>query len=205
MDESSAIIYPNIVAFMVGLIIIWLLLRESLQTEKEQHPLTVGRIVIWSIIGFLLAWGSQILAITIEMQILDIQPGSDNTDFIVNLSQENIWFLALPALIGPIIEELVFRKTIFGALKNRMNIHVAAIIGALIFAVVHFDLEHTLIYFAMGLVFTFLYVKTKRIIVPIIAHMTMNGLAVIGQMLIDPEELERMREQLTFILLGGWF
>src|SRR5699024_10280470 len=65
MDESSAIIYPNIVAFMVGLIIIWLLLRESLQTEKEQHPLTVGRIVIWSIIGFLLAWGSQILAITI--------------------------------------------------------------------------------------------------------------------------------------------
>src|SRR5699024_5518915 len=129
----------------------------------------------------------------------------ENTDFVVQLAQKNIWFLLLPAILGPIIEELVFRKVIFGSLRNRMGVHASAVVAALIFAVVHMDLEHTLIYFVMGLVFTFLYVKTNRIIVPIIAHMSMNTMAVVAQMLINPEQLEEMREQLTFILLGGWF
>lgn len=205
MDEFSALIFPNIGAFIIGFIIIWSLLRNRLREEREQHPIGLGKIIAWSIIGFFLAWIGQILAITIEMQVLGIQPGSENTDFVVQLAQENIWFLLLPAIIGPIIEELVFRKVIFGSLRNRMGVHASAVVAALIFAVVHMDLEHTLIYFVMGLVFTFLYVKTKRIIVPIIAHMSMNTMAVVAQMLIDPEELEKMREQLTFILLGGWF
>lgn len=212
LDDYSALIYPNIGAFMVGLIIIWLLLRNRLREEREQNPITIGRIIIWSIVGLVLAWASQIIMATIEMEILGIQPGSENTAFIVELTQMNIWFILLPAIIGPIIEELVFRKVIFGSLRKRMNIHVAAIIGALIFAVVHFDLEHTLIYFAMGLVFTYLYVKTKRIIIPIIAHMSMNTLVVVIQVVIGPERLEEMLKQLeqlqenvSFILLGGWF
>lgn len=205
IDEFSALIFPNIGAFIIGLIIIWFLLRSRLHNERQQHPIGLKKIVVWSIIGFFLAWGGQLLAITIEMQMLDIQPGSENTDFVVQLAQQNIWFLLLPAIIGPIIEELVFRKVIFGSLRNRMGVHASAVVAALIFAVVHMDLEHTLIYFVMGLVFTFLYVKTNRIIVPIIAHMSMNTMAVVAQMIIDPEQLEEMREQLTFILLGGWF
>lgn len=212
IDEYSAIIYPNIGAFLVGLLIIWLLLRERLRREREQNPITIGRLILWSIIGLFLALFSQSIMATIEMELLEIDPGSENTQFIVELAQMNIWFILLPAIIGPIIEELVFRKVIFGSLQKRMNIHVAAIIGALVFALAHFDLEHTLIYFAMGLVFTFLYVKTKRVIVPIIAHMAMNTLVVVTQVLLGPEKLEEMLEQLeqiqekaSFILLGGWF
>lgn len=212
LDEYSALIFPNIGAFLVGLILIWYLLRHRLRKERQENPITIGRIVLWSVIGFFLAYGSQIIAATIEMQWLDIQPGSENTQFIVELAQVNIWFILLPAIIGPIIEELVFRKVIFGALRKWMNIHVAAIIGALIFSVVHLDLEHTLIYFAMGLVFTFLYVQTKRIIVPIIAHMSMNTLVVVAQVLIGPEnledlleQLEQMQDKVSFFLLGGWF
>lgn len=212
IDEYSAIIYPNIGAFLVGLLIIWLLLRERLRREREQNPITIGRLILWSIIGLFLALFSQSIMATIEMELLEIDPGSENTQFIVELAQMNIWFILLPAIIGPIIEELVFRKVIFGSLQKRMNIHVAAIIGALVFALAHFDLEHTLIYFAMGLVFTFLYVKTKRVIVPIIAHMAMNTLVVVMQVLLGPEKLEEMLEQLeqiqekaSFILLGGWF
>lgn len=204
IDEFSALIFPNIGAFIIGLIIIWSLLRSRLRDEREQYPIGLRKIIAWSIIGFFLAWIGQLIAIAIEMQILDIRPGSENTDLVVQLAQQNIWFLLLPAILGPIIEELVFRKVIFGSLRNRMGIHASAVVAALIFAVAHMDLTHTLIYFVMGLVFTFLYVKTNRIIVPIIAHMSMNTMAVVAQMLVDPEQLEEMREQLTFILLGGW-
>src|SRR5690625_784000 len=143
------------------------LLKNNLREERKAHPLTIGRIIGWSILGLLLAWGGQILAATIEMEILDIAPGSENTDLIVQLTQMNIIFLLLPALLGPIVEELVFRKVIFGAMRRRVNVHMAAIFSALIFAFFHLDFDHLLIYFTMGLVFTFIYVKTKRIIIPI--------------------------------------
>jgi len=204
IDEYVALIYTNISVFMIGLIIIYLLLRKELLIEQKENPLTIGRIILWSVVGLILAYLGQMFAVMIEMNILDIKLGSDNTDLIVKLSQMNILFILLPALIGPIIEELVFRKALFGSLAKKMNLHVAAVISALIFALIHFDFEHTLIYFVMGLVFTFLYVQTKRIIIPILAHMGMNSLAVISQLLIGPEEIERLREQIAFILLGGW-
>ena len=62
----------------------------------------------------------------------------------------------------------------------------------------------------MGFVFAFLYVKTKRILVPIIVHAAMNTLVVVGQLSMDPEEMQRQLEQmqrqveqLQMILIGG--
>lgn len=205
LDPLMSVIYVNIVAFLIGLMIIYWLLRKDLQEERKLNPLPISSILLWSVGGLLLAWAGQMVAVTIEIGLLDIKPGSENTDLIVKLTEMNIWFLLLPAILGPIIEELVFRKVIFGTLQKRLNLHIAAILSALIFAFLHLEFDHLLIYFVMGLIFTFLYVKTKRILVPIIVHMAMNTIAVIGQLLIDPEELERLREQLSFIFLGGWF
>lgn len=204
IDEYVALIYTNIIVFFIGLIIIYVLLKEELLSEQRENPLTIGRIILWSVAGVILAYIGQMFAVMIELNVLNVKLGSDNTDLIVKLSEMNILFLLLPALIGPIIEELVFRKALFGSLAKKINLHVAAVISALIFSLIHFDLEHTLIYFVMGLIFTFLYVQTKRIIIPILAHMGMNSLAVISQLLIGPEEIERLREQIAFILLGGW-
>ncbi len=205
LDQYDAIIYPNIVSFSVGLIIIYLILKEDLHNERLENPLAISRLIGWALLGMIIAYFSQGIAGAIEMYVLDIQPGSENTEVIVGLLEKNIIFLLLPAILGPIIEELVFRKVIFGALRKRMNLHLATVIGALIFALAHFDFAHTLIYFVMGLVFTFLYVKTKRIIVPILAHMGINSLVVVIQMFVDVEELEQILNELNVILLGGWF
>ena len=55
----------------------------------------------------------------------------------------------------------------------------------------------------MGVALAYVYVKTKRIIVPILVHMGMNGIVIFGQLMIDPEELERMQQELSLILFGG--
>ena len=44
----------------------------------------------------------------------------------------------------------------------------------------------------MGLVFAFLYVKTKRIIVPIAAHVAMNTLVAVAQVLMSNEQIQEM-------------
>ena len=69
------------------------------------------------------------------------------------------------------------------------------------------DFSHILVYTAVGFVFAFLYIETKRIIVPILAHAGMNTFAVIVQLSQDPEKIEeqlRLLEQLQSIIIGGF-
>lgn len=202
----DAVIYTNIIAFSLTAILIYTLLREDIRLEKKQYPQPISTIVGWSILGVFLAWFGQGIAVLIEMQVFDIKPGSENTELIVSLTKMNPLFLLLPAIIGPIVEELVFRYVIFNGLRRKMNVAAAAVLSALIFGLFHLEFVHLLIYFVMGLVLTFVYIQTKRIIVPIIVHMALNTITVTMQLLIDPEELERMQrqlEQLSFIFLGS--
>src|SRR5699024_5364171 len=122
LDQYDAIIYPNILSFSVGLIIIYLILKEDLHNERLENPLAISQIIGWALLGMVIAYFSQGIAGAIEMYVLDIQPGSENTEVIVGLLEKNIIFLLLPAILGPIIEELVFRKVIFGDYINCMNI-----------------------------------------------------------------------------------
>lgn len=203
LDIFQATVYANITGFIGALIIIFFLMRTDLREEKIANPISFGKLVGWVIAGIFMAWVSQVIAATIETELLGIKMGSENTAVIVELSRINPLFILVPALIGPILEEFVFRKILFGTFYKKWNFLVAAILSSLIFAVVHMDLMHTLIYFAMGVVFAYLYVKTKRIIVPILVHMLLNTIVVTAQLVIDPEMLEQMQQQAQFILFGG--
>ena len=63
-----------------------------------------------------------------------------------------------------------------------MNFFFAALISSLIFSIAHGELEHLILYGAMGFTFAFLYIKTKRILVPIFTHVAMNTIVVIMQL-----------------------
>jgi membrane protease YdiL (CAAX protease family) len=72
---------------------------------------------------------------------------------------------------------------------------VAVLVSSFIFSLAHSDPEHTLIYVVMGTVFSGLYVLTKRIIVPMIAHMGMNGIVVLGQIVFKDQVNEQLEKQ----------
>jgi len=148
---------------------------------------------------------AQTIAGMIEIHILGIKTTSENTQILMDITRSIPIFMILTALIAPILEEIVFRKIIFGTLYKRTNFFIAGLISALIFGFVHGEPQHILIYASMGFVFAFLYVKTKRIIVPIIAHMAMNSLVVITQYSLTPEDIEKMQKQLEQmqIFIGG--
>ena len=115
--------------------------------------------------------------------------------------------MTVVSIIGPILEEIVFRKILFGTLYKKFNFFIAAIISSLVFAAIHFDFTHLLVYTAMGLVFAFLYVKTKRIIVPIAAHVAMNTLVAIGQIFMSNEQIQEMIKEAEKMqgFIGGFF
>jgi len=198
----EAVIYSTIISFIIGLFITYQLLKKDIRAEKERNEagVTTKRIVLWSIYGLVLAYGAQIIANIIETSLFNVELGSENTFMIMDISRQFPFFMLVPMFIAPILEELVFRKVLFGSLYKRTNFFIAAIVSAFIFGIIHGEPEHLLIYASMGLVFSYVYVKTKRIIVPIIVHMAMNSVTVIAQFSIDPEQLEQLQNGFIHLL-----
>ena len=205
LDGFEANIYGNILGFILGLIAMLLILKPEMKSNQVRGASTIGETIMWSILGVFMALFAQTIAGMIEIYVLNIKTTSENTQVLMDITRAVPVFMILTALVAPILEEIVFRKVIFGTLYKRTNFFIAGLISAIIFGLVHGEPQHILVYASMGFVFAFLYVKTKRIIVPIIAHMAMNSFVVITQYSLTPEDIEKMQKQLEqmHIFIGG--
>ncbi|WP_047979538.1 CPBP family intramembrane glutamic endopeptidase [Ornithinibacillus contaminans] len=205
--RAEVFIYYTIVSFVVGLLVTLYLLRPDMKKVETRAKTTTGSLVIWAVLGVFMAYFAQGIAAIIETQVFGIETGSENTQDIMNITRTIPLFAIIPAIIAPILEEVIFRKIIFGTLYMHMNFFLAALLSAFAFGIIHGEPEHLLIYASMGFVFAFLYVKTKTIIVPIIVHMALNSISVIVQFSLTPEDIERMQQQLDqvqMVLIGGF-
>lgn len=92
----------------------------------------------------------------------------------------NPWFvnLILIALIPAVVEEFIFRGLIFGAYKKR-NPLVAAVLSALLFGLIHMNINQFTYAFVLGIIFALLTYVTGSIIPSTIAHFVINGSSVI--------------------------
>lgn len=164
--------------------------------------LNIGWTILWGVFGFLLLLIGQSLAALIEFAI-GIEPGSENTANLVSIVEVVPAAIFAVVLFGPVLEELVFRRVIFGSLNQATNFWIATAVSAIVFAIVHMEFAHILLYFTTGLVLAFLYQKTKRLLAPIIAHILLNGYVMLIQLNMDKinrfiEKMEQL-EQLQFV------
>lgn len=162
--------------------------------EKASIPLTI----VWGIVGFFLVFFGQMIGAAIEMLVFGIEGGSQNTADIVSIAKGAPIAILAIVVFGPILEEFVFRRVIFGSLVQTTNFWVAAIVSAIFFALIHFDFTHILLYTICGLIFAFLYHQTKRIWTSIIAHILLNAFVTFVQFYAEPlqkflEEAQKMQ------------
>ena len=112
---------------------------------------------------------------------------SKNTSNVVEVLKLKPYFILYVAVLGPIMEELFFRKAVFGYFYDAMigskkwiRFTIPALITGIIFALPHDGFSPIMIvYIGMSFVFSYLYLHTKRIITPIVAHILMNSLVVL--------------------------
>ncbi|MEO4055508.1 type II CAAX endopeptidase family protein [Solibacillus sp. CAU 1738] len=138
--------------------------------EKATISVSIG----WGIIGFFLVLFGQSIGAQIEAAI-GIDMGSENTETIMMITRIAPIMILVSVIFGPILEELVFRRVVFGSLIQTQNFWVAGFISAIIFGAIHMDFTHIILYTITGFIFAFLYYKTHRLLTSIIAHMMLNG------------------------------
>ena len=194
-DINQLIGYSTVTSYIIGTIIIFLLLLPDMRAGNlDRNRSNIGMTIVWSITGIFLVFVAQYAAALIEIFVFGIEPGSENTESLVELSRAVPFMIIVIAILGPIIEEIVFRKVLFGSLHKKMNFFFASTLSSLVFAAAHWDFEHLLVYLAMGYAFAFLYVISKRIIVPIIAHISLNSFVVLVQVVFY-DDIQRLMEQ----------
>jgi len=106
---------------------------------------------------------------------------AEEQDWIVELVRDPDTLLRLApwvVLLVPISEELMFRFYAMRYIAHHAGIVTAALSSSLMFAVVHLNPSGFLAYTAIGLVLAWSYRRSGRILVPILAHVVHNGLAL---------------------------
>ncbi|MCD8865089.1 intramembrane glutamic endopeptidase MroQ [Staphylococcus arlettae] len=201
-------IATQVVLFFIAFIIIAVLhLKISNPTELERQPKEKKRyIILWSFVGYFIVMIYQIIASLINIHILGAPQKSPNTERILQIANAFPIFIVLIAVIGPILEEYIFRKVIFGELYNILKGNklvkflIASIVSSILFSVAHGDPSFFIIYFGMGMIFSAFYVYTKRIWVPILIHVFQNGFVVVVQILIGPDKIKELQQSTSFII-----
>ena len=192
-------------AFVLGAIAVIILgntHKDKNIFERSEKKSPLYATVLWIIGGTFLAYTSQIVAGLINVYLLGNPVERHNTEGIIDMVLGAPYMVILVVVLGPIIEEYVFRRAIFAELYElmaKMNKVVAFLLAGLIsgvvFALAHWDFTHIIIYLAMSYTFSFVYLMTKRLIVPIMVHMLMNGIVVLLQVALKDqiEAIEKLQ------------
>lgn len=190
LKQKSAA-YWIVFSFFVALALILFLMRKDMKEKMDtSNQAPVSESILWAIGGVFLALAAQAVAGIIE-QNLGVEPESENTQQLIAIISQVPMVIFVTSVLGPIMEEIIFRKIIFGSLHKRFNFFISAVLSSVIFGLAHGELEHLLLYTAMGFTFAFLYAKTGRILVSMSAHIAMNTLVVIFQV-VNREQIEKM-------------
>lgn len=174
------------ISFAVAFVVSFLLIsrNKNFWNVFSGEKMPIGKAIGWGVIGFFLVFLGQTIGAYIELA-LGIDMGSENTEAIMDVTKVAPVMIIATVFLGPVLEELVFRRVIFGSIIQHYNFWIAGIISAIVFAAIHMDFTHIILYTICGLIFAFLYHKTKRLITPIIAHILLNGFVTFVQMNAD--------------------
>ncbi len=99
-----------------------------------------------------------------------------------------IYMLFTCSIVAPIFEEMVFRRALYGLIKNKWIFIIAS---GVTFGLLHVigtfnnitDFLYVIPYGAMGFAFAYLLNKTDNIVLPISVHMLHNTILVIAQII----------------------
>ena len=112
--------------------------------------------------------------------------GLNQSNIQSTFQEQPILIAVFACVIGPLVEELIFRQTLLGYLRKSLPTWLSIFIASLAFALTHMhslDLSEwvgAVGYLGAGLAFSIIYVKEKEnIYYPLLVHMLSNSLSLI--------------------------
>jgi len=177
--KTRAII--NLGIFPIILILLIFMLRRDLgKPGFKGRSISFGKAILWIIGGFIAVIAAQKFAVLLKESLLGIEPEGAASDSLIK---------ALPLLIvssaffAPMVEEIIFRRIIARFLILRINPFIGILLSAVIFSAIHLSWQAFLNLFFVGIILSYAFYKTNRLLVPIGIHILLNLLIDIIELL----------------------
>lgn len=172
ISVTEAILSLILSIVLMTLFMAW---RGFIPLDKESWslPSPTPSYLFWLIV----ATFSSIFFLDFVMYYLDSLPDLMEQTFNVILT--SFWGIIAVTLLGPFIEELIFRGAITQFLLEKYNPKVAILTSALIFGLIHMNPVQIFGGFLMGLFLGWIYYKTRSLLPVLIIHIVNNSLSVL--------------------------
>jgi membrane protease YdiL (CAAX protease family) len=82
-------------------------------------------------------------------------------------------------VLAPLAEETVYRGLIYRAFRDRAGVPLAAVLSGLLFSLVHFEPDHVLVLWWIGMALAFLAERTGSLLPAMATHGLYNGLSLV--------------------------
>lgn len=162
--------------YLIGAPVCWLVVKNIPAEKPERGPWGFGRFIVGLIISLGLMYIGSFIGTYIGLLIESFAPdatASTNAVQEMVFSGNMIVNIVFMVFVGPIVEELLFRKL----LCDRLRIYgegVTVIVTGLLFGLFHGNLTQFVYAFLLGCVLAYIYLKTGRVTVTIAYHIVIN-------------------------------
>lgn len=151
------------IALIVAIIFIPLLINDYKKYKKQTN--TKINYFYLIILGVILSLIYNVFAYYLNFAL--------KTSLFDNNSNVAVTLLST-GILGPIIEELMFRGIIYNELKSKYSNMKSILITTIFFAIIHINIIQILYALIIGFILVFVYEKYNNIKAPIILHMASN-------------------------------
>lgn len=168
------IIFNSVLQYFIAFPVFYLLVRKIPVQKYAPQKVSSTTILKYMLVGILIMYVGNIISQNIMIRLESLLGGYIEND-VSNIISESDWYISaiFVGIIGPIVEELMFRKIFTGRLMPYGNI-IAILFPSLIFGLFHGNLYQFFYAFALGAVFSYIYVKTGKILYSTLLHTFIN-------------------------------
>lgn len=165
--------YKVLITFVGFIIFIFLFIKKykNLFDDKFKGNKDFIYIVLFGI-------GYSIIINLLFLNVNNIFNISDS-QFLPVSNKEIIPLIFCSGIMGPILEEFLFRGIVYNKIKTLTNEKKSIFITSLFFGLVHMNLFNSINAFILSYALIYVYNKYKTLIAPIILHMSVNTIVVL--------------------------
>ncbi len=173
-DFNSLTIISAICNYVLPFPILYCLMKKLDSQTPEKDTLTIKTFITYIAITLTLMWAGNIIGLAITTLISQFTPLDVSNPVQNLLHSTDLWLnLLLISIIGPIFEEIIFRKLLIDR-TIKYGAKVSILLSALIFGLFHGNLNQFFYAFLLGGFFAYIYIKTGKIKYTIILHTIVN-------------------------------
>ncbi len=183
-SHSLSILLQLIVALGVFLATYFFIIKKNHLSVKEFgfKPISFIKLFAYVALGFVMTFAAWI---AVAPFIIVFLPGVDLAQS-QDIFQKDMTFLAqilmivYAIIVGPLVEEVIFRGVLLPTLSNKVNLYFGVIVSTLVWSLLHFQLNVIIFTFIFGIILSYQYIYSKSLWTSYLTHVLKNSMAVIA-------------------------